>query len=165
MGFNALKLGMGMITIVVLSACSSKEAPRPTAVFSGPDEFSTLPSKPLEAPEDFTALPTPTPFGANRADVTPKADAIAALGGRAPTSNGVDGGIVSYASRYGVDPSIRATLAKADKNKAKRGSALSLPWKRDKYERAYKRFALDPYAEWQRLRALGIKVPAAPPKK
>src|SRR5690606_14313634 len=45
----------------------------------GPDEFSILPTKPLEAPKDFAALPPPTPGGKNLVDPTPDEDAVAAL--------------------------------------------------------------------------------------
>ena len=35
---------------------------------NGPDEFSIVPPKPLEMPEDLAALPEPTPGGENRTD-------------------------------------------------------------------------------------------------
>lgn len=163
MGKMAWHRAMALLALVFLCACASKQAPRPAAVMSGPDEFATVPNKPLVAPEDFSALPAPSPQGRNRADATPKSDAIVALGGRAPAAGGVDGGIVNYASRYGVDANIRGELAAADEKRAKRGGFLGLG--RNSYERNYKRFALDPYDEWRRLRALGVKVPAAPPEK
>ena len=46
-----------------------------------PEEFAIVPNKPLETPPAMTALPAPTPGSANRTDQTPKADAVAALGG------------------------------------------------------------------------------------
>lgn len=148
------------------SACAPKRALSPAAVTSGPDEFSIVPPKPLTAPTDYASLPAPTPGGSNLTDATPNVDAIVALGGRAPAARGVDGGIVTYASRYGVDPNVRATLAVADARFRKaRTAAPSLPWAQYRYERAYKRFALDPWAELARLRALGVVVPSAPPYK
>lgn len=149
---NVFKTALCLVALTALVACGQNKERVPNRIKTGPDEFSILPAKPLQAPESYSALPAPTPGGANRTDPTPKADAIVALGGRVPTG-GVDGGIVSYASRYGVDPEIRAELYEADEGRRKgRGS----------YERAYKRLALDPYAEWERLRALGIDVPTAP---
>ncbi|WP_107817159.1 DUF3035 domain-containing protein [Celeribacter persicus] len=142
------------MAVTALVACGQGRERVPNRVKTGPDEFSIVPAKPLEKPASYNDLPVPTPGGSNRTDATPNADAIVALGGRVPTG-GVDGGIVSYASRYGVDPRIRADLAEDDaKKRTGRGS----------YERAYKRFALDSYEEWLRLRALGIQVPSAPPQ-
>jgi hypothetical protein len=86
----------------------------------GPDEFAILPARPLEMPQDLAQLPPPTPGGANRTDVQPQADAIAALGGnpaavtRSGTIPAADGALVSSASRYGVTPDIRQTLAAED---------------------------------------------------
>ncbi|WP_417260472.1 DUF3035 domain-containing protein [Celeribacter sp.] len=164
MQFKALNTGLCLMGMLALTACAPKADLRPSAISTGPDEFGVVPSKPLEAPTDFTALPAPTPQGVNLADQQPKADAIVALGGRPNTGSAVDGGIVSYASRFGVNPSIRTDLAKADESKLKRSGWIGFPWQKNKYERAYKRFALDPFAEWQRLRALGVNVPSAPPR-
>lgn len=164
MGLEVLKtkaMPLMLVSLIALGACAPRQEARPAVISSGPDEFSNVPYKTLQAPEAFDALPAPTPQGANLADATPKADAIAALGGRATGAGGVDGGIVNYASRYGVDPAIRSALAQADSRKG-RGWGL---FSRNKYERAYRRFALDPYAEWERLRAMGVKVPAAPPER
>ncbi|SFJ51075.1 Beta-barrel assembly machine subunit BamF [Celeribacter neptunius] len=149
---NVLRTGVCLLALGALVACGQSGPRTPNRVKTGPDEFSIVPGKPLQEPANYTDLPAPTPGGANLTDATPKADAIVALGGRVPTG-GVDGGIVSYASRYGVDPAIRADLSKADEGRRTgRGS----------YERAYKRFALDAYEEWLRLRAMGVTVPSAP---
>lgn len=152
---HMLKTALCLVALSALVACGQPGERIPNRVKTGPDEFSIVPNKPLQEPESYSVLPAPTPGGANLTDATPKADAIVALGGRVPTG-GVDGGIVTYASRYGVDPTIRAELSKADERR-RTG--------RGRYERAYKRFALDAYAEWQRLRALGIVVPSAPPEQ
>lgn len=152
---NVLRTGLCLMALSALVACGQSRDRVPNQVKTGPDEFSVVPAKPLQQPASYSSLPVPTPGGANLTDATPNADAIVALGGRVPTG-AVDGGIVNYASRYGVDLTIRAELAEADAKKRKgRGS----------YERAYKRFALDAYEEWLRLRALGVKVPSAPPEK
>jgi hypothetical protein len=162
MRLNGLKLVGLLVLICAATACAPKRELSPTVLSGSADEFGIVPSKTLESPDDFSVLPVPTPGGSNATDVTPKADAIAALGGRLPVS-GVDGGIVNHASRYGVDTEIRAELSKADAQFLKRKSnAPSFPWTSSKYERAYKRLALDPWAELKRLRALGVLVPTAP---
>lgn len=136
----------------------------------GPDEFSVLPSRPLEMPTDLARLPAPTPGGTNKSDPTPTADAIAVLGGSASasTAGGVpvaDGALVAQASRYGTDPAIRATLAEEDARFRARRSRLGLLnlFNRDRYFRAYAAQALDAYAEFLRFRNLGTQVPSAPP--
>src|SRR6056297_1156973 len=87
---------------------------------NGPDEFSIIPGKPLQAPEDLSALPVPTPGGSNRTDQNPLADGIAALGGnpaavnaQAPAAS--NGALVNHANRYGGTPDIRQTLAQEDR--------------------------------------------------
>jgi hypothetical protein len=157
-----------MCSVILLAgaACAPKTAIAPTGAGAGPDEFSILPAKPLEAPKDFAVLPVPTPGGTNASDATPKADAIVALGGRAPAVSGIDGDIVTYASRYGVATDIRSTLSQSDTRFRKlKTAAPAFPWTKNKYERAYRRFALDPWAELERLRLLGIQVPSAPPNR
>ena len=81
----------------------------------GPDEFSIIPGKPLEAPENFNILPTPTPGGTNRTDQNPRADGVAALGGNpaALVADGVssaDGALINHAGRFGIPAGIRQTL-------------------------------------------------------
>ncbi|MCA0041884.1 DUF3035 domain-containing protein [Celeribacter litoreus] len=141
------------MALAALVACGRKGEMLPNDVSIGPDEFTIVPAKDLQEPTDYSALPAPTPGGTNLADATPNEDLIIALGGRVPAATGVDGAIVSYASRYGVDSNIRADLYASDERRREG---------RGKYERAYRRFALDPWAEWERLRALGIVVPSAP---
>lgn len=161
-----MKLVMCSVILITVSACASKSTITPQAQGNGPDEFSITPPKPLEAPKDFSALPVPTLGGSNLSDATPKADAIVALGGRVPVSTGIDGGIVTYASRYGVDQNIRSDLATSDTRFRKiKTAAPSWPWAKNKYERAYRRFALNPWDELERLQALGVQVPSAPPSR
>lgn len=138
----------------------------------GPDEFAVLPAKPLEMPETLAALPAPTPGGVNRTDPTPEADAIVALGGRpeALTRGGVraaDGGLVGYASRYGVTPDIRQVLAAEDLQYRRNndGRLLERVFNVNVYYRAYEPLSLDQYAELTRWRSVGIRTPAAPPPK
>ncbi len=134
----------------------------------GPDEFSVQPALPLVIPEQ---LALPEPGGVNRAETNPRAEAVAALGGSlsATVAGGIpsrDAALVTYVSRNGVSPDIRATVAAEDA--AIRGNGR---WAnlfnflgRDRYYRVYANQALDAYAELQRFRNLGVAVPTAPPQ-
>ena len=134
----------------------------------GPEEFAIVPNRPLAPPEDYAALPAPTPGGANRADLTPLADA-AALGGDAGAGAGgiraADAGLVTHAARGGVDPAIRAELAAADLEirRGSRGRFLERLFSVNIYNRAYEAYALDKYAELERWRRAGVRTPSAPP--
>lgn len=136
----------------------------------GPDEFAILPTKPLSMPPDLALLPTPTPGGANITDPTPLGDAVGALGGN-PTrlaNNGVgaaDGGLVSYASRYGVQPGIRGELAQADAEWRSKHSRRLLERlaQTSVYMRAYRPMTLGSNAELLRWRRAGAQTPSAPP--
>lgn len=138
---------------------------------SGPDEFAVLPTKPLQTPENLSQLPPPTPGGANITDPTPKADAVAALGGNpaALVPSGIagsEGALVNHAARYGVEPNVRAELAAADAER-RAGTGLYPTFGNFgnlRYYRIYRREALDQTAELQRLRALGVGTPSAPPR-
>jgi hypothetical protein len=159
---------------LMLTACSRNKEPKLLNISAGtvgPDEFAILPNKPLQQPENFTALPPPTPGASNRTDVTPNEDAVAALGGRpsALSAGGIpssDAGLVASARRYGVAPGIRQQLAEEDLNfrRRKDGRVLEKLFNVNVYFRAYRRQALDKYAELQRFRRLGVRTPAAPPK-
>ena len=159
-----------LIGVLVLSACSRDEAPQLFflgARDDGPDEFAIIPAKPLEQPEDFAALPPPTPGGTNRTDPTPQADMVAALGGNPDrlTGGAVDGGIVNYVGRFGISPTIRAQLAAEDEQfrAENRGLPLERLFRRTVYFDAYSRQSLDQYRELERLRAAGIPTPTVPP--
>ncbi len=166
------KMAMFAVVAAVLSACSEK-APQLMNFRSdgtGPDEFQILPTKPLEAPGDFNALPPPTPGGSNRTDPTPLADAAEALGGSgaAATSSRMrssEQGVVSYASRYGVSADIRETLAAEDLEWRRKhdGRLLERLFNVSVYFRAYQAMSLDQNAELERLRRAGIWTPSAPP--
>jgi hypothetical protein len=137
-----------------LSGCDRNRTPQLLNVKSnqnGPDEFAILPSKPLTLPDDVQALPEPTPGGGNLTDVTPIADATRALGGR-PDAGGGDGGLVTYATRYGVDPSIRSELAEADLDYRRRndGRVLERIFNVNVYYQAYRKQSLDQYGELER---------------
>lgn len=160
-------LGGVLIAALGLSGCDRDRTPQLLNVKSnqnGPDEFAVLPSKPLSLPDDVSALPEPTPGGGNLTDVTPIADATRALGGR-PDAGSNDGRLVTYATRYGVDPTIRSELADADLDYRRRnnGRVLERLFNVNVYYKAYRKQSLDKYAELERLRRAGIKTVSAPP--
>lgn len=163
-------LSFSVLALFLLAACGSTERPLRDlpAAGGGPDEFSVIPAGPLEIPGTRN-LRSPTPGGVNRADPTPKADAIRALGGSpsAQIAGGIPAGdtaLVTQASRYGTRPNIRAELAAADAARLERARRSNLfnPLGRDRYFPAYSGFALDAFAELERLRAAGIAVPTPP---
>ena len=160
-------LFIAILACVALTACSGGERTlhNARALGNAPDEFGVNPSKPLDIPSSLSFLPAPTPNGVNRADATPIADAVAALGGTAGAGVSADDALMAEASRYGFDPAIRAELAAADADFRRRKTGLS--WFRifrnDRYFAAYRGQALDAYAELERFRAAGVVVPSAPP--
>lgn len=157
--------------MLLLAACSGDKAPQLMNVrqtTDGPDEFSILPPKPLEMPEDLAALPEPTLGGSNLTDPQPFDDAIVALGG-SPNKSGTipaaDSALYAAAARKGASAGIRETLAAED-----------LEWRRDNdgrllerlfdvnvYFKAYREMSLDQQAELARWRKVGAKTPSAPP--
>ncbi|MEL6681209.1 MAG: DUF3035 domain-containing protein [Pseudomonadota bacterium] len=162
-------LTLSVLALTLVAACGNTDRPLRDlrAAGGGPDEFAVIPQEPLVLPGN-SSLPRPTPGGVNRADSTPNADAIRALGGAASAqvAGGIpanDAALVSHASRYGTEPNIRAQLAAEDEqilNRARRSNILN-PLGRDRYFPAYARQALDASAEQEWLRGLGIAVPAA----
>jgi len=134
---------------------------------SGPDEFLVAPAKPLEMPQDMAALPPPEPGGPNRADPTPEADAVAALGGRPQAAGGAApaSALVAHASRFGRQPDIRRTLAQEDLAFRRRNDGLFLErvFGTNIYYDAYRNQALDQSAELRRLRRQGVATPAGAP--
>lgn len=156
-----------MITTLGLTACSQGT---PTLMNlrnteTGPDEFAIVPTNELELPADRSALPTPTAGGTNRADPNPEADAIAALGGDITRANRNAGDLVNHASRFGVAPGIRGTLAAEDREFRgnNQGRLLERMFGTTVYFRAYREQSLDRYAELERLRRAGVQTPSAPP--
>ncbi len=157
-------LGATMLTLV---ACSSgtPQLMNLRNTEEGPDEFAVLPTAPLEIPENLAALPDPTPGARNRVDPDPEADAIAALGGSAARAAGAGTDLMSYATRFGVSSDIRPVLAAEDEDFRRRNDGLILErmFGTNVYFEAYRRQALDRYAELERLRRMGVRTPAAPP--
>lgn len=166
--------GMILVAILAVTACSRPQGDlnlrnlaNPAA---GPDEFSVLPGKPLEMPQQ-TVLPTPTPGGSNLTDQNPLADGVAALGGRpgALSPQGVaasDAGLVQHVARNGMAGDIRATLAAEDAEFQRRRSRFTqfrIFRDVDRYHEVYTGEMTDPYAELRRFRRLGVPTPSAPP--
>jgi ribose/xylose/arabinose/galactoside ABC-type transport system permease subunit len=165
--------GIALLATLAVAACNRNKTPELMNVRSqtrGPDEFGILPTKPLQLPEDIAALPEPTPGGTNITDPTPEADAVAALGGNpeavvltgAPTR---DGGLITYAARFGVAQDIRGVLAAEDLEWRRKndGRLLERVFNVNVYYKAYKRMSLDQHLELERWRKLGIKNVGAPP--
>ena len=161
---------LGMIilmTAVAVAGCSKTGLRDIRAAGPGPDEFMILPVKPLTAPTSYSELPTPTPGGANLVDPTPTADAVAALGGRSTSGiPAADGALVTAASRNGVDPTVRETLAEADAKFRKRQSRMTRfkLFPVDRYAQAYRRQAIDPYQQTEIYRNAGAGTPSSPPE-
>ena len=86
---------------------------------------------------------------------------MAALGGRGGGAPG-DTGLLTYATRYGVAPDIRATLAVDDLEfrRANDGLLLERAFNVNVYYRSYASQSLDRYRELERFRAAGVPTPA-----
>lgn len=159
------------LSLLALAACSPRGEPilmHAGAQDRGPDEFSIVPTRPLEMPPSFASLPPPNPSGTNRVDPQPRADVARALGGSpavALAGGGADGGIVNHTSRFGRNADIRAQLAAEDLafRDRNRGRLLERLFAVNVYHRAYQDMWLDKYAEVERWRRAGVRTPAAPP--
>lgn len=157
--------------VAALAGCNRNREPELMNIRTqGPDEFSILPTKPLEMPEDIAALPEPTPGGTNITDPNPDADAVAALGGNpeALSRTGIgrgDGGLVTYAARFGMAQDIRGVLAAEDLDWRRRndGRLLERLFDVNVYFKAYRKMSLDQHAELERWRRAGVKTVGAPP--
>ncbi|MEM1374573.1 MAG: DUF3035 domain-containing protein [Pseudomonadota bacterium] len=145
-----------------LAACSA-------GLSEGPDEFAVVPQAPLEQPEDLSNLPTPVPGGQNRADLRPNSEAVAALGGRVEGGSvpAADTAIVTFASRFGVDPAIRSVLFAEDERFRARISRRGIfgGQRENRYFSTYRSQTLDASAELARFRNAGVSVPTAPPPR
>ena len=158
---------------VVLSACGSRNGDVQLTRFQktsdGPDEFTVLPTGPLQAPDSYAQLPTPNPGGRNLVDPNPEAEGIDALGGnQAVLNRGISAnevGLVNHVRRKGVTPGIRQTLAREDEEIRRKHGRVNIlrlgPV--DDYTNAYKRQWLDADSERVRLQRRGIATPSAPP--
>lgn len=152
--------------LVMLGACANTGLRDLRGGGDGPDEFIVAPVKPLVEPESYSALPPPTPGGGNITDPQPLAEATAALGGRPNPGGAPDGGVVNYASRFGVNGDIRQTLAAEDESFRRRRARFTqfrlVPV--DRYNQAYRNQALDPHRVTDLYRRSGVQTPSAPPQ-
>lgn len=162
------------VALALLAGCGSRsgEPPRLMNITRGsdsPDEFSVLPTQPLQAPSDFRSLPVPTPGAPNLVDTDPRADAARALGGRPQAATGAlpaaDSALLARAGRFGTDPAIREQLAAEDVQlrQRRRGRILERMFGANVYGQAYEDQLLDRDAEFRRWRAAGARTPSAPP--
>lgn len=158
---------------LALSACSGSDE-----TDSGPEEFTVLPSKPLERPRDYQNLPTPG-AGESRTKPDPQADAVKALGGNPnllrkeetqssrleQKSKPPQSPIVRAASRFGFEENIREIMAEEDSQYQKDHGSLLLSYisKEASSVRTYGAMILDPSAEAEKLRSGGIEVPEPEP--
>lgn len=164
-------IAVACAAMLVLIGCDGSKPPQLLNIRSttnGPDEFSILPPKGLQLPEDLKTLPEPTPGGANLTDPRPFDDAIVALGGKPGAAGGIpasDQGLYAYAARHGTAANIRQTIAAEDLRFRSRnnGRVLERLFNVNVYFRAYRREALDQYAELLRWRRAGVRTPSAPP--
>jgi hypothetical protein len=164
---RALTLTALLLAPLALGGCGGEGLAgglRRAGVAGTPDEFMVLPTRPLEMPEDLGTLPPPTPGAVNRVDYRPHQEAVAGLTGR-PTIAAADGrGLVAAAGPR--DPGIRAQLAVEDaawRQGNHGGRLLERLFSKDREALLYRPMVLDAPAEFDRLRARGVGVPAAPP--
>lgn len=154
----------------VLSACSNQGLVQLQSTTRGPDEFIVEPKQELTIPDNVSALPTPTPGQGNRADIDPVAEAAVALGGRVPDANAPipasDGALVTAASRFGVQPNIRAALATEDAEFRRRQSRFTniRLFQENLYNDVYRSQSLDPQETAQAWRRAGARTPSFPPE-
>ena len=160
------------MAVLALAGCGDRDG-TPSLMHlrsgAGPDEFGILPPKPLEMPQSLSDLPEPTPGGDNRTDQRPLDDAVIALGGTPGKAGGIpgaDASLFAHASRFGLDSSIRQTLAAEDLDwrRDNNGRILERLFKVNVYYRAYRKMSLDQHAELARWRKAGARNPSAPPR-
>lgn len=157
------------LMMVSLTACANTGLRTVRSTGDGPDDFLVNPTKSLQKPASYAALPAPTPGQSNLVDPTPLADAALAFGGRRGDPNaGIpvrDGAVVKHASRFGVEANVRSSLAAEDEAFRKRKSRFTQIRisKVDRYNEAYRRLALNPNLVAREFRRRGIATPSAPP--
>ena len=163
-----------LATLMLAGCAGGNDDPRLMNLGSSrsPDEFSILPTQPLQAPPDFSSLPRPSPGERNLVDPDPRAEAVAALGGNVAAGSGAgvpaaDSALIRHATRHGVREGIRETLAAEDleHRRRNRGRVLERFFNVNTYRRAYESQALDRHAELERWRRAGARTPAAPPQR
>ncbi|MGR3483762.1 MAG: DUF3035 domain-containing protein [Paracoccaceae bacterium] len=150
-----------LIAPLILAACGGAGLRDLSTDSAGPDEFSVLPARPLQMPPTLTL---PPPGGANLAEVNPRAEAVALLGGRPGAGVAGDAALLAAVGPAAAD--IRATLAAEDAAFRGLRGRLGNPFARtDRYFRAYAGQSLDARAETARWAAAGARVPTVPPAR
>ncbi|HRO12674.1 DUF3035 domain-containing protein [Amaricoccus sp.] len=136
---------------------------RSAGIAGKPDEFMVLPTRPLEMPENLTALPPPTPGAVNRVDYRPHAEAVSGLTGRPQVQGSGGGGLVAAAGPR--DPAIRGQLAQEDVawRQTHHGRLLERLFSSDREALVYRPMVLNAPEAFETQRAQGRRVPAAPP--
>lgn len=158
-----------LIPLTFVAACANTGLRDLTNTSDGPDEFGVAPVKALEAPANYSNLPTPTPGQANLTDRSALNEGIAAFGGRPEAAGGPipasDGALVQHASRLGVTPNVRQDLAETDAKFRKRKARFTQYrlFRKDNYKEAYRRQTLNAETEASRWRRAGARTPSAPP--
>lgn len=162
------KTVLSLLVVTLFAGCGGRDdvtLSRIRHTGNGPDEFSIIPGKPLQTPENLANLPTPNPGGSNITDQNPLADGLVALGGNPGSGATNNGALVNHTNRYGTSTAIRQTLAAEDRELRRQHGRVDilrfLPG--DDYVQAYRRDWLDAYAEEERLRNRGVLTPASPP--
>jgi hypothetical protein len=166
-GARALTWTALVLAPLALSGCGGGGVAgglRAAGVAGTPDEFMVLPTRPLEMPQDLSALPPPTPGVPNRVDLRPHQQAIAGLTGRPAPATANGAALVAAAGPR--DPGIRAELAVDDATwrATHRGLLFERMFSKDKVALVYQPMVLDAPAEFERMRASGVRTPAAPPR-
>ena len=136
---------------------------RSAGIGGKPDEFMVLPTRPLEMPESFSALPPPTPGAVNRVDYRPHAEAVSGLTGRPQVQGSGGGALVAAAGPR--DPAIRTVLAQEDVvwRQTHHGRLLERLFSKDREALVYRPMVLNAPEAFVDQRARGRQVPAAPP--
>lgn len=162
------RIAATMAAVLLVSACGGGDG-APTLMnlsnhSNGPDEFSILPTRPLEMPKDFKTLPEPTPGSPNLVDPSPLNDAVVALGGT-PGAGASDPALLATTGRYGVNAGIRGELAAEDQAFRERQSPRLFErlFGTSTYHRVYADQSTSSYQELERARAAQAKTPSAPP--
>ncbi|MGD9293590.1 MAG: DUF3035 domain-containing protein [Roseobacter sp.] len=158
-----------ILMTTIAGACSNQGLVQVRSTTAGPDEFMVEPKAELETPENIASLPPPTPGQGNRADIDPMAGMITELGGRQGDPNAPvpasDGALVTAASRYGVAPDIRNSLAAEDAEFRRRKSRFTQfqLFPDNLYYDVYRSEALDARATADAWRRSGARTPSYPP--
>lgn len=164
-----MRVPLLLLIAFTLAACNNQGLKTVTSTSRGPDEFIVEPKAELSKPPDFTSLPQPTPGQSNRTDIDPMQEMVVALGGRPDDASrpvpSSDGALVTAASRFGVSPDIRQSLA-AEDAEFRRGKSRFTQFRlfpEDLYNQVYSEQALDARATAEAWRRAGARTPSFPP--